>query len=220
MFVLSFKTSKGKLIILAAVIAAAVIAAILIPTNSKKASKSNAINYSAKNDQERIAFLSQFGWKVTSEPLEVSEIIIPNEFDAVYDNYNSIQTAQKLDLTKYRGQRVKRWTYEVLNYPGYESKKGCIHANLLIYNDRVIGGDICSVELNGFMHGFAKSEDKQADNNLCSTCSPEMSTKRTAEKSTKKTAEKSTKRSRTSTKSSTVKMTTEPLEPAAKTGIQ
>lgn len=32
-------------------------------------------------------------------------------------------------------------------------------ANLLVLDGRVIGGDICSVELNGFIHGFVNPND-------------------------------------------------------------
>jgi hypothetical protein len=49
---------------------------------------------------------------------------------------------------------VKRWTYELKNYPGYESKPGVVQANLLIDHGVVIGGDVCSLELGGFLHGF------------------------------------------------------------------
>ena len=81
-------------------------------------------------------------------------LIIPPEFDEVYEKYNAIQKEQGFDLTKYQGKRVKRWTYAIKNYPGYAADSGCIHANLLVYEGQVIGGDVCSVELNGFMHGF------------------------------------------------------------------
>ncbi len=84
----------------------------------------------------------------------MAEVIIPAEFDEAYEKYNEIQKKQNLDLSKYSGKRAKRWTYEVKNYPGYENKKGFIQANILIYDGMVIGGDICSVELNGFMRGF------------------------------------------------------------------
>ena len=43
------------------------------------------------------------------------------------------------------------------NYPGYEDLD-CIHATLLIYDGQVIGGDICSTQLDGFMHGFVKEQ--------------------------------------------------------------
>ena len=33
-------------------------------------------------------------------------------------------------------------------------RSGVVQANLLIYEGRVIGGDICSLEQGGFMQGF------------------------------------------------------------------
>lgn len=101
----------------------------------------------------RISFLESFGWQVSKEPLEIADVIIPQTFGKVYENYNVIQTSQGFDLTKHKGKQVKRYTYAVLNYP---SQKEYIRANLLIYNEKVIAGDICSVYAeNGFMHGLA-----------------------------------------------------------------
>ena len=31
-----------------------------------------------------------------------------------------------------------------------------VYANLLIYKNRVVGADVCSAKLEGFMHGLAK----------------------------------------------------------------
>ena len=46
-----------------------------------------------------------------------------------------------------------RYTYEVTNYEGAE---GTVYANILVYRNRVIGGDICSADVTGFIHGFEK----------------------------------------------------------------
>lgn len=100
-------------------------------------------------------FISSYGWSVKAEPDEVREVIIPAEFDDVYTNYNSIQTAQGFDLSLLKGHRVKKWTYTITNYPGYETED-CIKINILVYNGCVVGGDVCSVRLDGFMHGFEK----------------------------------------------------------------
>ncbi|MDD7216643.1 MAG: DUF4830 domain-containing protein, partial [Oscillospiraceae bacterium] len=83
-----------------------------------------------------------------------AEVIIPAEFDRGYEKYNEIQKAQNLDLTPYAGKRAKRWTYNIKNYPGYEGDSGTVQANILVYEGAVIGGDICSTELDGFMQGF------------------------------------------------------------------
>lgn len=104
-----------------------------------------------------LSFISTFGWEVDEEPDEVREVVIPVEFDEVYKNYNAIQIKQGYDLQKYSGERVKRWTYTIKNYPGYVEEE-CIKINILVYDGEVIGGDVCSVRLDGFMHGFSKEE--------------------------------------------------------------
>ena len=78
---------------------------------------------------------------------------IPAEFDKIMKTYNEIQKQQGLDLEKYSGKNVRRVTYEITNYPGVEGK---VLANIILYKNRVIGGDICSSDVNGFIHGFAK----------------------------------------------------------------
>ena len=113
------------------------------------------VNNSALNIEEILEFISSFGWEVSEEPDEIREIVIPVEFDDVYKDYNNIQLSQGYDLTQYAGQRAKNWTFIVRNYPGYEGEDH-IKINLLICNGKVIGGDVCSIKLDGFMHGFSK----------------------------------------------------------------
>ena len=110
----------------------------------------------ATNEQERLAFISHYGWEVDKDEVEIQEIVIPDVFDDVYNNYNEIQLEQGFDLTKYAGQRVKRWTYVVRNYPDTSPEDDFIRLNLLISDGVIIGGDVCSVKLDGFMHGFDK----------------------------------------------------------------
>ena len=153
MFVYSVKSSRLKLIALVAVVIAAVVA-LLCLTQRNKPALGGTIRLAAATAQERLAFLSQFGWEAGEDPLEVSEVIIPAQFDEVYMKYNEIQKAQNMDLSPCAGKRVKRWTYEIRNYPGYEGKAGVVQANLLIDKGVVVGGDICSLELGGFLHGF------------------------------------------------------------------
>lgn len=159
MFVYSVKTSKAKIaVLLLTVVAVIVAAAIIISGGKEPVANDTQINYKAENSAERKAFLSQFGWKVSADPVEISEIIIPEDFNDGYVEYAAMNKAQGLDLELYKGMRAKRWTYDVLNYPGLENEKGTVQANLLIYNGRIIGGDICSLELGGFIHGFAMPE--------------------------------------------------------------
>lgn len=106
----------------------------------------------AKTGEQRIAFLASFGWEVQPEEAEILEVLVPKEFDDVLENYNTIQKNQGCDLKKYAGKRCKRYSYTITNYPGQTEN---VRANILTYKDKVIGGDICSLELEGFMYGFA-----------------------------------------------------------------
>ena len=156
MFVYSVKTSKAKIAVLIIALAAIISAIVMVMRIDKEPAAANdsAINYSASNAAERVAFLSQFGWKISEDPTEISEVIIPMDFDAGYTEYAEMNQLQGLDLEPYKGMRAKRWTYDILNYPGLEDKTGLVQANLLICDGRVIGGDICSLEQGGFLHGF------------------------------------------------------------------
>ena len=117
---------------------------------------SKEINYDKiKTNEDRVNFLSQFGWQVNSEPVETAEIVIPEEFDKIFTGYNEIQKRQGLDLSKYKKKSVMRYTYEVNNYQGEDGK---VYANVIVYRNRVIGGDICSADVNGFIHGFEKQQ--------------------------------------------------------------
>ncbi len=160
MFVFSIKTSKQKLILQFILIVISIILLGLIFTkfnfSGKEAScQIGKYNLSAKNNSERIEFLSQFGWEVSPEPTEISTVIIPAEFNATYEKYNDIQKEQGLDLSKYKEKSCTRYTYQILNYK--DSPNG-VRANMIVFNNKVIGGDVSSVTLNGFVHGFFSSD--------------------------------------------------------------
>ena len=165
MFICSLrpKAIVKKLLFLAVIAAAVFLLLTLLKISSRQENDPGSIPQAsqtheteAPNNLARITFLKSYGWEVSEEPSEVVSVVIPQTFGDVYENYNAIQTAQGFDLSGYRGKEVRRYTYEVLNYPG---QKDYIRANLLIYRGKVIGGDICSVELNGFIHGFVNPND-------------------------------------------------------------
>lgn len=106
-----------------------------------------------KTNDDRIAFLKQFGWEVEASPVKEQAVIIPSEFDKIFSAYNEIQRAQGLDLTSFKKKSVMRYTYVVKNYPNYD---GEVYVNILIYRNVVIGGDVCSADINGFVHGFER----------------------------------------------------------------
>lgn len=156
MFVWSVKASTLKFIAVIAVSAAAVGAlAIIMPrhefktetaVSSKQASKKVSDNDDIKE------FLLSYGWEA-GELLDQAEVTIPSEFDSVYESYNTLQKKQDFDLSKYKRKTVDRYTYSITNYEGY---KGTVLADVIVYKNKIIGGDICSADVNGFVHGFNK----------------------------------------------------------------
>ena len=157
MFVYSVKTSKSKIaVMIAAIIAIGLAVFAVMDKADFPAATDSALNLKAESSEQRAAFLSQFGWKFSQDPVEVTEVIIPSDFSLGYTEYAEMNKASGFDLEPYKGMRAKRWTYDILNYPGYENKPGYIQVNILVYNGIVIGGDICSADVNGFIHGFEK----------------------------------------------------------------
>lgn len=155
MFVFSLRAGKNKIAIgIAILLIIIAIVVLVIGAKNKPVVNDGDVCFRASNSEERITFLSQFGWKINTEPVEVTEVIIPSEFNAKYNEYNEIQKNQGLNLELYKGVRAKKWVYEVQNYPGYSSDSGYIMATLLIYDNLVIGGDISSLEVDGFTQGF------------------------------------------------------------------
>lgn len=106
-----------------------------------------------KTNEDRIAYLESCGWQVNPEPVAVEELLIPEEFDETYTEYLALQESQGFDLTKYCGKRVKRYAYEIVNYPTGEVG---VQAALLIYKNEVVGGEVLSAQLNGFLHGLER----------------------------------------------------------------
>ena len=158
MFVCSVKGNTLKfagIIVLAIVAAAALI--IALPSGGSVAAGSifegeSKVNYDKiKTDNDRIEFLAQFGWETKDGCVEEAKVTIPDDFDRVMNSYNDVQLAQGLDLTKFKGKEVERFTYEITNYPDYD---GTVYANIIVYKNRVIGGDICSSDVKGFIQGF------------------------------------------------------------------
>ena len=142
------------------VVAAAVVL-FLLSKNDQPAAYDGGISLKAGTQEERVAFLSQFGWKINEDPVEVAEVMIPAEFDETYEKYNALQKMQDLDLSIYAGERVKQYTFTILNYPGYE-QSDTVRANLLIFNGLVIGGDVSCIEQGGFTQTFDYPEPETA----------------------------------------------------------
>ena len=108
---------------------------------------SNASQIDMRDSGSRLAFLKELGLEVDATTLSEKNIKIPTEFSSVYENYNDIQRQAGYDLSEYRGKSVTQYTYTVTNYDSDD----VVVVNLLCYAGKIIGGDICSTVLDGFM---------------------------------------------------------------------
>lgn len=159
MFVFSVKSNKIKACFIFLVAAAICVFGIYTALSKDKSpaavQENGAVSLRASDNEQRVSFFSQFGWEVDEDPVEVREIYIPEDFDDEYEKYNDIQKQQDLDLSHYKSQTAKKWTYNIKNYPGYEDTQGCVEGNLIVYNGNVIAGDIsCLDSENKFVRTF------------------------------------------------------------------
>ena len=155
MFIFTARLSRKRLVVAAAALILFCGAALAVSTSdsdhSVGASTVSAAPTKVKTNEDRIAYLEHFGWQVSSEPVSVEELLIPETFDETYEEYLTLQQSQGFDLTELCGKRVKRCTYEITNYPTGETG---VQISILIYKNKVVGGEVLSPQLNGFLHGL------------------------------------------------------------------
>ena len=152
MVVLTAKVSKGKLIAILLIIAVVIGLLVVLCTGpSEGADTAEATATSVASNGDRVAYLQSLGWEVDSNPVETQEVRIPDELPEVLQKYNDLQKSQGFDLSQFGGKTVKRYVYEVLNYP--DTTDG-YYATLLVYKDNVIGGDVSAAAQEGLMQGL------------------------------------------------------------------
>ena len=153
MFVVTARLNKKKLLICILILAAIAAVVLVLTGSGRKAQAASLPKLTAKvkSNEQRVSYLQGLGWEVSQTPLEEQEVTIPKTFNEIYTSYNELQKAQGFDLTDYAGLRVTRYTYEVRNYP---DASDTVVADLLVYKHKVIGGDVQSTALDGFMQGL------------------------------------------------------------------
>ena len=132
-------------IIMSAAVGAAVITGIATGTAAHEPDGSS--------QESIVEFLKDCGCSVGSPIMK--DITIHEKFGEVYENYNKLQKEQGFDLSRYRGESAVSYTFPVIGYIN-EAGELCenVEAHVLVYDGRIIGGDIASTELDGFMKGL------------------------------------------------------------------
>lgn len=92
-------------------------------------------------------FLNDLGYETEREPVESAAVKIPEDFGDVYENYNELQKEAGFDLVPYKGKDCTRLTYQIKNHPLSDG----VRANIILCEGVIIGGDISTVAIDGFM---------------------------------------------------------------------
>ena len=155
MLIMTTKVDKRKLLIAAVAVVAAIALLAALGGGDSAPTASMSTAPAADTNDARVKFLTDLGWEVNPSPTESGEIRIPKAGDQVFDRYNELQKSQGYDLNKYAEKKVMRYVYQINNFPG---AKEPVYATLLVYKDRIIGGDITDTTPGGRVQGFASSQ--------------------------------------------------------------
>lgn len=153
MLMMTAKVDKKKILIAvgALVLAIFVLMALLGSKPEPAPAQTAATEPRAESNDERVKFLTDFGWDVTASPTESMQVKIPSQSSDVYDRYNALQKSQGYDLSQYAGKTVMRYVYQINNYPNATEP---VYATLLVYKDQIIGGDVTNSGPGGQVQGF------------------------------------------------------------------
>lgn len=178
MFIYTFKSATLKLITLLFCVGVIFLVAVLegsffkaspVPYENQAVNATNSYESTVNTKNEikcdtnelRVNYLASLGWQVDKSPYETQEIVIPATFNSVYSNYNSLQKKRGFDLSSYKGKTATRYSYNIINHTDKSQK---VRANLIILDSRLVGGDISSTALNGFMKSLCPFNNFDKDN--------------------------------------------------------
>ncbi len=147
MFVFSIKADKkqclwGAFCVVA--VAAAIVVSVSLPAD-RMAVGGRPVEWKASTAAERVALLEEQGYTVSAEEERVQEVRIPDEPDAVLQEYEALQESAGMSLQKYSGKRVKYYTYAARDTETAET----VWIHLYVYRDRVVAGDITATDPEG-----------------------------------------------------------------------
>ena len=137
-------TRKNLAVILAVIIAVFILIGQFLSLES--------VGVDASTNAKRVLFLEGLGYEVDETATEIKDIVIPENFSAVYEKYNNLQKQAGFDLKNYRGKNAKVYSYSLQN----DTEK---QIHLIVCEDRLIGGDVASLKLNGNMTGLKRKNE-------------------------------------------------------------
>lgn len=156
MFIFTAKLNRKKLIAIAAAAVAIILFIIFLSNRGTGTTIAETAAQKLSTPESRVEYLASVGYTVSPEPVRTQEVGIPKEFTEVYDRYNAMQMAQGFDLSKYQGKRVMQYVYQIENWP-QDGDPEPVYATLLLYKDKLVGGEISRGGENGFLRPLLES---------------------------------------------------------------
>ena len=107
--------------------------------------------------EDRVAFLAALGWQAEPGSEETDSVRIPDCGEGAMADYNALMRKGGYDLSRYEGKTVELYRYRLSNYPDCGQT---VWVTLYVWRGRVIGGDIHTSSLDGFMHELRPNDEK------------------------------------------------------------
>lgn len=99
-------------------------------------------------NHNRVIYLESLGLSVDDSNVSSRKIMIPERFDEIYKEYNSLQKKAGFNLIYYKNKAATLYTYCLSN------KRE--QAHLIVYKSEIIGGDIADINVTGGMRPLVK----------------------------------------------------------------
>ena len=148
MNIYTIKIKKKHLV--AAVIAVGILLAALVLLLPGERAAQTGASVTIKEPEDCVKYLAQLGYQTDAASGETKKVLVPKEFDAVYEAYNQMQKECGYDLSRYAGKKVDLTTCRITNWPDEE----VVLADVLVYKEKVIGGAVYTAAVDGFMYGL------------------------------------------------------------------
>ncbi len=145
-FCFSVRSRKSLLLLLVITVGVLVLA--------ECAAAASNIGNSGIDTGERIYFLRELGYYADYSTEKQKTVQIPEKFSDIYENYNNLQKSAGFDLKKYAGLTAEMYEYKLES----DAVNRYMYAHLLVYDGKIIGGDICDSNINGEMLPLVKKE--------------------------------------------------------------
>lgn len=152
MLIMTIKLPERKKCILAGVLALLLLVGVL----GFAAHRRPASEALSQEDQVLVLCLDcleGFGWEVSPNPVSVEDCTLDTQLS---QDYLALQQEAGFDLSDDLGYVVTRYTFEILNYPTGETG---VLADLLVRDGVIVGGDVRTSGLEGFLHSLNRPDD-------------------------------------------------------------